>query len=1282
MKDFIGKYALSKTLRFELKPVGETAERLEDFKNQALKTIVTQDKQRADEYKQIKEILNKYHRDFIDTMLSESILSAEEIITAFDCYLKATAPSAEKQAKDAYGRVQDTLRASIAKVFEEGKKDFMLFDAKLFNEQGTGKNKHKPVLWHWLRNRLDRGLIGQEEFEEGEKLIKSFNRFSTYFVGFNQNLKNIYSKEAHPTAVGYRVVHENMERHFSNCLRFERIKKKYPNLAEILSGYQHLFTPPAFLDCLPQTGIDAYNEAIGHKSDDINAKGINQHINEYRQKNKLKPRDLPTMAVLYKQILSDREDGFAIDEFNDDKSVLTAVRECYSEIYDSGVLGAVQKCLSDYLQADGLETVYIKNDAGLTDISQKLWDDWGLIDRAIQKYAAEKQNLKAAQIEKLSKEPVFSLSFVQSAIDHYFDSPEQAGDRKSLTEYFVGFSAGGTMLSERTAAAYDQAKEVLALDALSPDRRIPDNALKDGGEGFQQIEKIKNLLDSILDIQRFLRPLYMLKSGKMIEVGEKNSDFYDTFNPLYEQLSGVIALYNKVRNYVTKKPYKTEKFKINFENSTLLAGWDVNKETANTSVLLFKSGRYFLGVMRPQANNIFNYIIEPDDSANKQKAKEQLRRKVIADGSDDYYEKMVYKLLPDPAKMLSKVFFSKKNLKLFAPSQEILDIREKGLYKKEAQDPKALKKWIDFMVASLAKHPEWNRYFNFDFRKLSDYADISEFYNDVAEQGYSLTFDKIKADYINEKISSGDLHLFEIYSKDFSTFSKGRPNLHTSYWKLLFSKENLDDVVLKLNGEAEIFFRPASLNKKKQVIHKAKEAIGNKNLLNPKKQSTFDYDIIKDRRFTRDKFFFHCPITLNFKRGSFGRFNDKVNDYLVRHPETNIIGIDRGERHLLYYSVINPQAKILEQGSLNTVSNTFKSNGKNVEIDTDYHRLLNSKEKERDKARKSWSSIENIKELKSGYLSHIVHKLATLMVQHNAVICLEDLNFGFKRGRFKVEKQIYQKFEKALIDKLNYLVFKDKAPGQPGHYLKAYQLTAPFESFQKLGKQNGFLFYVTSDYTSKIDPVSGFVNRLDTRYKSVDKSREFLMKFDGIRFNGRRDYFEFAFDYAKFPPDRSGKKKQWTVCTHGKERYRYNGKDKKMECFDVTEKLKKLFMGCGIDYSSGQDLRDRINAQSDKGFFSELLFCLSLTLQLRHSCKIGDEEKDFILSPVADNNGRFFDSREYENIDKPPLPKDADANGAYNIARKGILTLRNIRDTGKPQVIKNTDWFDFVQNPS
>ena len=56
-----------------------------------------------------------------------------------------------------------------------------------------------------------------------------------------------------------------------------------------------------------------------------------------------------------------------------------------------------------------------------------------------------------------------------------------------------------------------------------------------------------------------------------------------------------------------------------------------------------------------------------------------------------------------------------------------------------------------------------------------------------------------------------------------------------------------------------------------------------------------------------------------------------------------------------------------------------------------------------------------------------------------------------------MEKQVYQKFEKMLIDKLNYLVDKNKS-NELGGLLNAFQLANKFESFQKMGKQNGFIF--------------------------------------------------------------------------------------------------------------------------------------------------------------------------------------------------------------------------------
>ena len=70
---------------------------------------------------------------------------------------------------------------------------------------------------------------------------------------------------------------------------------------------------------------------------------------------------------------------------------------------------------------------------------------------------------------------------------------------------------------------------------------------------------------------------------------------------------------------------------------------------------------------------------------------------------------------------------------------------------------------------------------------------------------------------------------------------------------------------------------------------------------------------------------------------------------------------------------------------------------------------------------------------------------------------------------------------------------------------------------------------------------------------------------------------------------------------------------------------------------------------------------------------------DYLLSPVADANGHFYDSRE----EIPSLPKDADANGAYNIARKGLWAIRKIQSTPSDEklnlAISNREWLQFAQ---
>ena len=498
--------------------------------------------------------------------------------------------------------------------------------------------------------------------------------------------------------------------------------------------------------------------------------------------------------------------------------------------------------------------------------------------------------------------------------------------------------------------------------------------------------------------------------------------------------------------------------------------------------------------------------------------------------------------------------------------------------------------------------------------------------------------------------------------------------MHTLYWKALFDEQNLADVIYKLNGQAEIFYRKKSIDAT-HPTHPANRPVQNKNKDNKKKESLFEYDLIKDRRYSVDKFMFHVPITMNFKSSGSENINQQVKEYLQLANDTHIIGIDRGERHLLYLVVIDMHGNIKEQFSLNEIVNTYKGNI----YHTNYHDLLEAREEERLKARQSWQTIENIKELKEGYLSQVVHKITQLMVKYHAIVVLEDLNMGFMRGRQKVEKQVYQKFEKMLIDKLNYLVNKQANITEAGGLLNAYQLTSKFDSFQKLGKQSGFLFYIPAWNTSKIDPVTGFVNLLDTRYQNVEKAKAFFSKFDAIRFNQDKDWFEFNLDYNKFGEKAEGTRTRWTLCTQGKRIYTFRNEDKNSQWdnieIDLTSEMKSLLELYHIDIQG--NLKEAINSQTDKSFFTKLIHLLKLTLQIRNS--ITRTETDYLISPVADEDGEFYDSRSCG----PELPKNADANGAYNIARKGLMLIRQIKEAKELDKIKfdisNKAWLNFAQ---
>ena len=1242
LRQFIGIFPVSKTLRFELRPVGKTQEWIE--KNKVLES----DEQKAEDYPKVKALIDDYHKVCIRESLKGIHLDWLPLKAAID----ANRRDNNDDTKKALEKEQENMRKQIASAL----KDFRHF------KELTAPTPQKLI------DNIFPSIYDDEA-------LKSFNRFALYFKGFQVNRNNIYSADAISTGVPYRLVHDNFPKFLADIEVYESIKALCPEVIEQAATELQPFLEGVMMDdifmidfynaLMTQDGIDFFNQVLGGVAEEGNQKyrGINEFSNLYRQQHPEfggKKKAL-TMIPLFKQILSDRETlSYIPQQIESEQQLTEAINLFYSYITDYEKNGKVVNILSELAILIGNISSYnpdgiFLSSKNITDVSQKVFGHWSIINGKLQELAIEKfGNIEVAKNKKkidsyLAKD-AFSLSELSfdgehKLSDYFLDIPQAVNNIHSFWLQYKEWCKGGSS----------------QMFLNNPDGT----------------EIIKNLLDSMMDV---LHKASVLLAPEEYDV---DKDFYNEYIPLYVEFSNVIILYNKVRNFLTKKPSDVKKFKLNFDTTTLGDGWGVNNERKNKAILLFKEGLSYLGIMNVKGTLKF------------------------VDTKNCYgpsYKKMICRYLSKPFMDLPHTFFSEKGISTFHPSERIMDIYKNGSFKKDSPNYSLanLHALIDFYKDSIDKHDDWRKY-EFSFSPTESYEDISSFYSEIAKQTYKISFVTISEQQVNKWVDDGQLYLFKLYNKDYAEGAHGRKNLHTLYWENLFSDENLSNLVLKLGGQAELFYRPQSI--KKPVTHK----IGSKMLnrrdksgmpipesiyrslyqyFNGKKDESeltaaertyidqvvvkdVTHEITKDRRYTKPEYFFHCPIVFNANADGNEYINERVLDYLKDNPDINIIGIDRGERHLIYLTLINQKGEILKQKTFNVVS------------DYNYQAKLAQREQERDEARKSWQSVGKIKELKEGFLSAVIHEIAKMMIENNAIVVLEDLNFGFKRGRFKVERQVYQKFEKMLIDKLNYLSFKDCKANEEGGILRGYQLAQQFVSFQRLGKQSGFLFYVPAAYTSKIDPVTGFVNHFNFNdITNAEKRKDFFMKMERIEM--KNGDIEFEFDYRKFKTYQTDFKNVWTVSTYGKRIVMQPNEmgHKMMKDIYPTQQIIQAFESKGITIKDGTNIKALLSTidanATNASLYSTLFYAFQKTLQMRNSN--ATTEEDYILSPVA-VNGKHFCSMDEANMGRDAngnwiskLPVDADANGAYHIALKGLYLLIN------PQTkkIENEKWLQFM----
>ena len=1300
LSQFTHKYQVSKTLRFELIPQGKTLENLTEC------GMVGEDKQRSENYKKLKPVIDRIYKYFIDESLIDANIDWNPLYEAIKNYRKekttVTVANLEEQQEICRKAIANRFEGKVPDKGDKNVKDFNKQQSKLFKEL-FGKEL--------FTDSVSAQLPGVALSDEEKTLLKSFDKFTTYFVGFYENRKNVFSSEDISTAIPHRLVQENFPKFIDNCDTYKRVMAVAPALKEKLENasaatkvfegitLDEIFSINFYNNLLQQNQIDRFNQLLGGIAGAPGTpkiQGLNETLNLAMQQDKTLEQKLKTIphrfSPLYKQILSDRSSlSFIPDAFSDDAEVLFAVQEYLDNLKAEHVIENL-KALFDQLPLLDLKYVYI-NSAKLTTFSQSLFSEWNLCREQLRNWKTgnlhETLTKKAQEeLEKWLKNSDVTLSELQEA---FADEALSVKINKKVQEIITAL------------------KGELEKDLPKKLKSAEDK------------EHLKAVLDAVQEMYHTLE-WFMVSDNT-----ETDADFYARLNDAQQILQPIIPLYNKVRNFATQKPYSVEKFKLNFANPTLADGWDENKEQQNCAVLFQKEDKYYLGILNPKNKPDFDNLTSENQEIG--------------------YQKMVYKQFPDFSKMMPKcttqlkevkqhfenedsdyVLLNKNFIKPLTITREIYDLNNVLFdgkkkfqidYLRKTKDEEgyysALHTWINFAKDFVASYKSTAIYDTSTILPTEQYEKLNEFYGALDNLFYQIKFENIPENIINAYVEEGKLFLFQIYNKDFAAGATGAPNLHTIYWKAVFDPENMKDVVVKLNGQAELFYRPKS--NMDVVRHKVGEKLVNRTLKDGtiltdelhneiylhangklKKELTEEakkilvnelavvydvhHEIVKDRRFTTDKFFFHVPLTLNYKCDKNPvKFNAEVQEYLKENPDTYVIGIDRGERNLIYAVVIDPEGKIVEQKSFNII-NGF-----------DYHGKLDQREKERVKARQAWAAVGKIKELKQGYLSLVVHEISRMMIKYQAVVVLENLNVGFKRVRSGIaEKAVYQQFEKMLINKLNYLMFKDVNGTESGSVLNAYQLTDRFESFTKMGLQTGFLFYIPAAFTSKIDPATGFVDPFRWGIiKTLSDKKNFLSGFDSLQYNSANGNFTLHFDTKKnkdFQKKLEGFMPDWDIVIEANKKTTKNGRTyivgKRIdfvrdsngqghyEDYLPCDALAEVLRQNDITYENGEDVLPLVLKKDDSKLLHSVFKVIRLALQIRNSN--AETGEDYISSPVEDVSGFCFDSRA-GNVE---LPKDADANGAYHIALKGLLVLERLRSNEK-LAISNSEWLKYIQ---
>jgi CRISPR-associated protein Cpf1 len=1265
LNQFANLYPVTKTLSMGLLPVNETAKYIDDYGSDKLRNAINADIKIQKDSKLIQgfldnrmklaitDILSGDAPDGLDSVIDKMMILRRGIID------KNKSLDERKALKVEHDELQVTARELVAA--HVGPLATLLSPA--------------PAL-----KSLPKWMAENDYSAVDIELAKTFKSGATgYFVKYFKAREMLLVSDDKHNTLAHRIINTNLYRYVSNLIIHQDIYKQGGLVSEISDMAEKLnkLLSLSFSDLLTHDGIENYNRLLQGVVDTDRSvdKGLNILIREFRAKTKMPAKETPLFEKLDALPLFGDKKVFGNPSELNDKDVLTALSdEC--KVLTNEKIPRLEQAVKNIIKSDhdGIYVMpqYIKS------LSSSIFGSYDLISGAI----------KLAGLDV--KSPI-SLGQIDHAIIDYHVSLDESDEHHDILAnrllnnkpVLTYFSAAIMGLTDDFHTATKKAKKVLGQNEIIGSRRPPKTLDENdkGGKGFFQLQKIQNILKSLQAIVSHYRPLLPLMSRKPVELLEPDAAFYEDFMPIMQDIDQVYFECERMaRTHFTKKPGKGSKVRLSFDNGYFMSGWALSTVSTSGAVILEREGKYYLTIAAGK-RSVFDLSLSFDDyQSGKVSPVKEARIKAAKSCSPDAYKLLVYNQITNFSMAAPRIFlWTEKRRDFFKPSEEILKIANTSSFTKNGKPKPGFDKadfnlgdchkMIDYFKSCIDKHPVWNQ-FDFKFSPTTEYQSIDGFYNEVNAQSYKLSHMGIDPKYIENLLKDESIFMFQIYCQDFSPAAKGTPNLFTQYFLATLDTENPNNCY-KLNGGAEMFFKKHKIKPGKEVVHPKNEPLKAKTPGAQSPTRTLPYDIIKDKKATKDTFSLNFSITANYSHQTITtkQHNELIDGALLDEADNaSVLAIHRGERNLLSYSVVKRNGLVVEQGNLNTIYNPGTGVG------TNYRNLLSEKQQKYRMAQRNWGIADNMKGLKSGYLSHALPVIVNLAIKHNAYICIEDLNGKFVDRRKAIDANVYQTFDAKLASKLNYLVVKSKEDNEPAGINRALQLAQPsgVDGYFK----SGIILKVSPSYTSKTCPRTGFVNLLDFRYKNMSQARSLLQMFSCIYYDEVSDLFCFDFDYRDFKLNTGftleNYQSTWSVSTHGDKRYYYDRVEKRSVEFNATESLKNLLSDFGIAYRHNINLIDAFCRVSKADFYKQLFVFMSSIFSIKQYQ--AGTDYSFAISPI------MVDGEYYCSLDpKDNEPGDIDALNCYVLAKKAWWSLNKLSNGAKKiPYVNNDKYFNNV----